>query len=402
MRELIVLCSAYSISLFYRGMIAVIAPEISADLALDEAMLGVLASSFFLSFAVAQIPTGIALDRFGGRITIAGFMWFAVFGTWLFSVATTYYEALLAQVLIGVGCAPVFVGIMLFIGRRFSPQRFAYVTALVLAVGSLGDLMGTTPLAMLAQWLGWRSSLQLIMLVPALISCLFLFAMESDRPEVSQETLVRMLKGMAKICSIRSLWTVMPMFLASYAVLMAIRGLWSGPYLADIFAASATQRGFILMAMSVSMAVGTFLLGLADRRFQQTKWVVLCTSMLTLLALMLLAYYPARGSGFAMGCFIVIGLFGYNYPLLMSHSRTFLSPQYYGRGMAVLTAISMIGVAIIQSGSGWLMEWATSAKLSSVEQYRMLFVLLAGVLATAMLAYSFSRREGSADQPTIK
>ena len=170
MRELTLLCAAYSISLFYRGMISVIATDISSDLALDEIRLGLLASSFFLSFALAQIPTGIVLDRFGGRLTIACFMWFAVLGIGLFSVATDFYLAMIGQVFIGIGCAPVFTGTMLIIGRRYSPQRFAYITALVIAIGSLGDLMGTTPLAMMAHWLGWRTSLQLIMLMTAVIA----------------------------------------------------------------------------------------------------------------------------------------------------------------------------------------------------------------------------------------
>lgn len=406
MRELAVLCAAYSISLFYRGMIAVLAPEISADLTLDEGRLGILASSFFISFAAAQIPCGIALDRFGGRLTIAGFMWFAVLGTGLFSIATDFHQALLGQVLIGIGCAPVFTGVMLFIGHRFSPQRFAYVTALVISIGSLGDLLSTTPLAMLAEWLGWRLSLQLIMLVPAFIACLSLFTLISDRPNATDETLGKMLRGMTKVCSIRSLWPVVPMFLASYAILMAIRGLWGGPYLAEVFGANAAERGFILMAMSVAMACGTFLLGLVDRRLQQTKILVLFSSVLTLLPLIILACYPAKGPFFAMWAFIIIGLFGFNYPLLMSHSRTFLAPEYYGRGMAVLTATSMIGVAIVQGGSGWLLEWAGSAQLSPTEQYRMLFILLAGVLALATLIYCFSRQQSarmnsSLPQPNI-
>ena len=65
MRNLSILCFAYAISLFYRGMISVIAPEISADLALNESGLGLLSSTFFISFAIAQVPCGLALDRLG-------------------------------------------------------------------------------------------------------------------------------------------------------------------------------------------------------------------------------------------------------------------------------------------------------------------------------------------------
>ena len=399
MAELAVLCAAYSISLFYRGMLAVIAPEITAELVLDESMLGLLASAFFISFAVAQIPCGILLDRYGGRLTVAGFLWVAVCGTLLFSEADSYYLAVFAQVLLGVGCAPIFTGTMLFIGRRFDPLRFAYITALVIAIGSVGDLMGTVPLAMLADEFGWRNALLLVALVTALTAILCVFGLSSDKPPASNETLRHMLRGMGRILKVRALWPLLPMFLASYAVLMAIRGVWSGPYLADLYGSDATERGLILMAMSVAMALGTFLLGVLDRRLQYTKAVVIGSSVLTMCPLVLLAVYPAENVYVAMGAFITLGLFGFNYPLLMSHSRTFLSSQYLGRGMAVLTAASFIGVALVQAGSGWLLEWAIAEQFSAIDRYRILFITLLITMAIATMIYCQSHRQGRADEP---
>ena len=78
--------------------------------------------------------------------------------------------AFAGQVLIGIGCAPIFTGSMLFIGRRYDPSKFAYFTALVIALGSLGDLLGTMPLALLTEWLGWRYALSGAMLLAALAS----------------------------------------------------------------------------------------------------------------------------------------------------------------------------------------------------------------------------------------
>ena len=76
------------------------------------------------------------------------------------------------------------------------------------------------------------------------------------------------------------------------------------------------------------------------------------SSLVTLIPLLLLSLRPAQGPFFAMWAFAVVGLFGFNYPLRMSHCRTFLAPAYLGRGMALLTALSFIGVALLQSLSG--------------------------------------------------
>lgn len=56
---------AYVLSQFFRTALAVVAPELAADLALDPTRLGVLSSAWFLAFAAAQLPIGVALDRWG-------------------------------------------------------------------------------------------------------------------------------------------------------------------------------------------------------------------------------------------------------------------------------------------------------------------------------------------------
>ena len=68
---LAVLTLAYVLSQFFRTALAVVAPEIARDLGLDPARLGILSSAWFWAFAAAQIPIGVALDRWGPRRTVS-------------------------------------------------------------------------------------------------------------------------------------------------------------------------------------------------------------------------------------------------------------------------------------------------------------------------------------------
>src|SRR5215510_12100929 len=52
-----------------RTMISVAAPLLSRDLGLSPALMGVAFSAFSWTYAAAQIPGGILLDRFGVRLT---------------------------------------------------------------------------------------------------------------------------------------------------------------------------------------------------------------------------------------------------------------------------------------------------------------------------------------------
>jgi len=57
--------AAYYLSYVFRTINAVSAPGMSADIGIGAAELGLLTAVYFLTFAIAQLPIGVALDRFG-------------------------------------------------------------------------------------------------------------------------------------------------------------------------------------------------------------------------------------------------------------------------------------------------------------------------------------------------
>jgi MFS family permease len=54
-------------SYLFRVITALVATDLARDAQLSSANLGLLTSSYFLAAAVAQIPVGLALDRYGPR-----------------------------------------------------------------------------------------------------------------------------------------------------------------------------------------------------------------------------------------------------------------------------------------------------------------------------------------------
>ena len=58
-------------NIFLRSTMGVLAPELARELALAPEMLGAIASAYFVSYALMQIPTGLLLDRFGPWRTVS-------------------------------------------------------------------------------------------------------------------------------------------------------------------------------------------------------------------------------------------------------------------------------------------------------------------------------------------
>lgn len=66
-RLLLPFAAGYYLSYLLRTVNAVISPDLTRELGLSAADLGLLTGAYFFGFAAAQIPVGIALDRYGPR-----------------------------------------------------------------------------------------------------------------------------------------------------------------------------------------------------------------------------------------------------------------------------------------------------------------------------------------------
>ena len=52
-----------------RTILGIVAPQLSKEIHIDPAMMGIIFSAFAWTYALAQIPGGMFLDRFGNKVT---------------------------------------------------------------------------------------------------------------------------------------------------------------------------------------------------------------------------------------------------------------------------------------------------------------------------------------------
>lgn len=390
---------AYVLSQFFRTALAVVAPELAADLGLDPARLGVLSSAWFWAFAAAQIPIGVALDHWGPRRTVGSVFLLAALGCAVFAAAGGLGTAIVGQILIGIGCAPVFMGALVVLARFYEGHRFAALTSVVLAIGSGGTLAATTPLALAADLVGWRGAWLGMGAAVALVAAAVLLVVR-DRPPgaaaAGQGATTSIWPGLRAVFANRRLWPILPMCFTGYAVLISVRGLWGGPYLATLLGMSPVARGNVLLVMSLAMIAGNLLYGQIERHFDRRRAPVLAGSLAAAVILTILAARPATSPLAATLLLASLGLVGMTYAILMAQGRRFLGPGELGRGLTLLNCACFAGAATIQALSGVVVQEVAGAGPELA--YSALFAFLAAALVLASLVYARSpdlRRDGS-------
>ena len=140
-----------------RTVLGIAAPQLTAELGIDAAMMGIVFSAFAWTYALAQIPGGIFLDRFGNKVTyfLALTLW-SLF-TMFHGLAVGLKTLLLCRFGLGVSEAPCFPVNSRVVSAWFPQQERAKATA----VYTVGEYLGLDCFAPLLFWImgsfGWRA-----------------------------------------------------------------------------------------------------------------------------------------------------------------------------------------------------------------------------------------------------
>ena len=384
MKSFFVLLLAYTLSQFYRSFLAVVSGDLVRDLKLDPAQLGTLSAAWFAAFAFAQFPIGYALDRWGPRGAITLGMAVAVLGASLLAGASGYATGLLAMALIGVGCAPIYMSSLYIIARE-RPDRFAFLSALILGLGSVGNLIGATPLVLAAEHFGWRVSILAIAAATA-ATTLAVWLVVRDPPRLSTSEGGGMIGGLAEVARIRALWLLLPLAFVSYAVVIATRAVWIAPFLSTSYGLAPEPLGNVVLAFAFAMSVGAIATGTAVRHLG-AKVVTTLGNLVCVAGFLALGLGWATHVGSATAIFVAVGFFGITYAVLMEHGRQFMPPHLIGRGITLMNFAFIGGAGLLQYLAGHAVAGRLAEGIAAPDAYRQLFLGFAIVLAIPALLY---------------
>lgn len=388
----------YMVSQFLRNSIGVIAPDLAAELGMSASEIGVLSSVFFLVFASAQLPLGVALDRFGPRRCMLACAGIAVAGAIVFAQARTPTGLIVGRILLGLGSSSSFMAPLALYARRFPPERFATLTGLQLGLGSFGTLFATAPLAWASAAFGWRDSFLAVGLLSAMIAVLVWWVVreESDRPAADKTSANKppegwrdSLAGIAEVTRIPGFGPLFLMHLTAYSSFALVVGLWGGPYLTHIYGFGLKDRGDLLLLAAVAQIVGSLLWGPTDRLFGNHKIPVLFGALATAALLGLVAAIGTFSSPMLIGWLIVFGATCAYTPVLIGHGRSLFPPHLVGRGITLLNMGTIGGVFVAQTISGVVIDFFPKGAdgAYALNAYRVVFGLQGAAIALGCLTY---------------
>ena len=396
-----VLALMYILVYFYRVSLAVVAGDISRELRLTPQELGSLSGVLFYVYAAAQLPLGPMIDRLGSRLVISGCGVLTAVGGIFFSQADSLAAAMAARMLIGVGTASVLMATFTIFSHWFTKQEFGRVSGFMVAVGNLGNLSATAPLALAVAAVGWRNSFLAIGVAQALAT-VAVFGMVRDRPPAAEAggeghpgaRPAGMLAAWREIFGSRDFLLLGGISFFWYGNYLALQGLWGGPYLMDVLHLSRAATGRMLMFTALGFIAGSMVTDtIARKLFRSYKKTLLAGQMMLLVFMScflgiaeLLPLPLLAVLFFAIGLAVSSGVM--IYPIIRSMFRV----EIVGTALTSLNFFVLMGAATTQQVMGVIVGAVGSGAPGALPKgYHAAFAFPIAGLAVAIVLFMFAR-----------
>ena len=359
---LIALGLGYWLVMLLRQSLAIVSAEVSADLGLDAAQLGILGAIVLYGYAAMQIPGGLLADWIGARKIISIAMLLTAVATFGFSRSTNLTQAVISRLLTGIGISVVYVPALNAIRNGCRDDQFPLMTSMIFFFGNFGTFCARKPMALLVEPLGWRAIYVIIAALALVVGIVVWFAVPNkitnDTP--TPEKLDEVDKNGKK----KSPWAILyqPQFVTMLLWMFIMTGtisggesLWDMPYLTTVQNVAKNHAVTILtLATLFSMASGPIVGALANKR-NGTMFAI--TAFLRAIVFLLLALIPVGfGTLPVATVFMLKGISMSSYALLFAQLRRTCPSKISGTLLGIANTVSFLGGAICTQGIGVIVK----------------------------------------------
>jgi len=383
----------YFLSYLFRAVNAVLATDLVLDLQLDAAILGLLTSVYFFSFALFQLPLGVLLDRYGPRRVEFVLLLIAACGAFIFARAETSFSLVIGRALIGLGVSACLMGAFKAYVMWFPPERLPMINGLQMMAGSVGVVAAAQPVEFALGFTDWRGIYLLLGgLTVAVAFLLLLLVPERPRDDADEkpESIAESVRALGRIFRNPLFWSIAPVASMSQAAFMSLHTLWAGPWLRDVAGMGRAEIATTLTWMAIALIPTYAVVGWLSSwvsRFGISTMTFCVTGMLLFTGVqILLLFEPIR---FAVPVWIMFNVLATTAILAYAVLSQSFDAKLSGRVITACNALVFSSAFAFQYLAGIIINWRSDPGQDTFSPtgYRDAIAFMVVLQLAAMISY---------------
>lgn len=255
---------------------------------------GIISAFYFYAYAPMQLPAGLLFDRYGPRKLMSLALMLCAIGSFFFASTESVITAAMGRFLIGIASAFSFIGVLVLLSRWFPAKYFAILAGVAQAMSSVGAIFGEAPLAALTNVVGWRNASFILAVIGVFLACLLWVCIRDFPHETTQKIPARRFRDewhrLIEVCRRSDTWITGAYAFAIWTPIAVFAALWGVPFLQEKYQVSVVVASSMCSMIWIGIGIGSPLLGWISDRFCSRRLALGCSSILGLIATIILLY----------------------------------------------------------------------------------------------------------------
>lgn len=277
----------YLYSNILTSSLGALSPYIKDIYHLNNTHIGFMATVYFSAYAIMQIPVGWLLDRYALRNVMSSAGALCIIGMSIMLYAPTVEYIIISRFIVGLGASFAALSALNISSHYFHAHYFAFLTGLLLTLGSIGAIIGQSPLHMLLHAIGYTSTLYIMILLGIIVMLSILCVI----PHTSHTTSITLsTHDYAILLTESNVWCIMIYGALMYAPYLILQSIWGIPLIEEILSLDSRNASSILGFLSLGFLIGSPVIGhISDQYTNKNIFLILSAATSTLLLVLLLS-----------------------------------------------------------------------------------------------------------------
>ncbi len=398
-------CFSAALFFFYEfiqmNMFNAVSTDLMRDFSLHATKLGKLSAYYFYANLIFLPIAGVLLDRFSTRLIILSALLFCVAGITGFSITHSFPLACTFRFMSGVGSAFCFLSSVLLAAHWFPARQMALVTGLIITMAMSGGMIAQTPLIVLIQLVGWRTTLLLDAGLGLFIFVVIFYVVQDYPPGVRENGKISTFKfsnagiltcWRLAYCNLQNLLCGIYTSLIN-APIALFGAIWGSLFLQQTTHFSAREASLAPSLLFLGTMIGGPVVGWVSDKIQKRIVLMMVGAIISLLlSIVVICLLQILSLVAILFLFFALGFFTSSqvlcYPLVAENNMETLKAT----AVSVVSFFAIGGYAVLQPLFGWLMDYGwqgnmeNNVRIYSASDYHHALLILPLGFCIALLA----------------
>lgn len=336
---------------------SVMVHELLKNFGVTAGSLGVLTAMYYYAYTPLQVVVGITTDYFGPKKILTIAIGFCAIGVLIFGDTQSVMIASIGRILIGIGSAFAFVGVLKLAAMWLPKNLFSIFVGLTTSLGMIGAMIGDVEMSHLVTTIGWHKVLIFSAIAGFIFLPIFWLVVRERHQQQTSETKSgkQLWQKLLEIIKDRQMWLAGSIGCLLYLSLTVFAELWGIPFLHS----THTQAGLadkLNSCVFLGWLLGSPFNGWLSNRLKSRKKPMIIGSLLACIAISIILLRPELPTVLIAILLTLFGLFSSAEILSFVIARERAGQGVTATAVGFINLVVMLGGAIFQPLAGHLID----------------------------------------------